>query len=121
MSFGAGMTEWELNTQMGLSRAKLFTELKSAFGENALKGWKPPIPGDDIKGGIQQMARYYVENSNTVYLAPFIGDEAERRMFSGTLSCDGRSEPNTRLGSARLALGRHFHIVHSGVLPREDN
>ena len=81
----SGMTEWELNTQMGLSRANLFTELKTAFGEDALKGWKPPIPGDDIKGGIQQMARYYTENSNTVYLAPFIGDEAERRMFSGTL------------------------------------
>jgi len=81
----SGMTEWELNTQMGLSRAKLFTELKSAFGENALKGWKPPIPGDEIKGGIQQMARYYAENRNTVYLVPFIGPESERRAFSGTL------------------------------------
>jgi hypothetical protein len=81
----AGMTEWELNTQMGLGRARLFEQLKAAFGEDALKGWKPPIPGDDIKGGIQQMARYYTENSNTVYLAPFIGDEAERRAFSGTL------------------------------------
>ena len=81
----AGMTEWELNTQMGWGRAKLFEQLKAAFGEDALKGWKPPMPSDDIKGGIQNMARYYTENSNTVYLAPFIGDEVERRAFSGTL------------------------------------
>ena len=70
---------------MSLRRASLFKDLKDAFGENALKGWKPPIPGDEVKGGIQNMARYYAENTNTVYLAPFIGPESERAIFSGTL------------------------------------